>query len=173
MKFTFLFLCIVTFSLCSDVTHNELYQRIHEEIIKKAKEKQDQMNKATPKRAFPSLSAQIQNHKQQMLNPNEKKSLLSYPTSLFKTCIYPFASENHVKYCNKEISEKKRGACLSSMCQVCCDNLPLMYKSAINDIPLGKMLNLTNEDVSKIISLNMIHNCKRECSEVYPVPKLN
>ena len=59
------------------------------------------------------------------------------------------------------------------MCQVCCDNLPLMYKSAINDIPLGKMLNLTNEDVSKIISLNMIHNCKRECSEVYPVPKLN
>ena len=72
MKFTFLFLCIVTFSLCSDVTHNELYQRIHDEIIKKAKEKQDQMNKATPKRAFPSLSAQIQNHKQKMLNPNEK-----------------------------------------------------------------------------------------------------
>ena len=173
MKFTYLLLSIVTLSYCSDLNANELYNEIHRNILQKAQEAQDRMMKKNPKRTFPSLISQINNYKENNFNPNLKISYLSYPTSLFKTCLYPFASENHVKYCNKQMSEEKRGSCLYSMCQVCCDNLPLMYKSAIQDLSLGKALNLSETDVSQVITLNVIHNCKRECNEVYPMPKLS
>lgn len=169
-----LILCILAYSFGKDdINKNEEeYKKIYDYIIKNAQKIQDGLKKSIKPN---KLSNKHYEKRDLKLSEKEKKAAMSYPTSIYRTCIYPFIKDNHAQWCEKHFFKfpEKLNACLHNMCQVCCDNLPVVYTEAAKTLPLGSLFNLQSEEgASKIknaLALGMIQKCKKECEEVFPL----
>lgn len=181
MKFNLIKVLILCFFVCSfckeDINKNEEeYKKIYDYIIKNAQKIQDGLKKSIKPN---KLSNRHYEKRELKLSEKEKEAAMSYPTSVYRTCIYPFVKDNHAQWCEKHFFKfpEKMNACLHNMCQVCCDNLSVFYTEAAKTLTLGSLFNLQGDDgASKIknaLSLGMIQKCKKECEEVYPLQTSN
>lgn len=124
----------------------------------------------------------IKNAKKNRENKENWKNLMSYPTEIWRFCVYPVFKMNYINWCNnlyltKSKNEKKckikykNKACFYSFCNVCCDNIQYeLINISQNDI-IGDLLELKSEsgekEIKSAVDLNEIKKCKLSCKKNY------
>ena len=117
------------------------------------------------------IEANIKNH----YDKSKWSDIMLLPTKVYKFCIFPNFQLNYRSWCNSKYASipEKSVNCQNTFCHVCCDNLQIMLRNQANNNVMGELLKLSNYDgdkkISKSVTKQEIHQCKKECSESYPV----
>jgi len=100
--------------------------------------------------------------------------VLGLPTEIYRTCLFPMAKVNYVKWCkNSFFGAKTKGDnCLYNFCQVCCDHLKFIYQNAAEKNIIGDLLQLNQEsgikNIKALIDSTGVQKCKIQCKKNYP-----
>lgn len=99
-------------------------------------------------------------------------SIMLYPISLFKMCIYPTFKVNYVSWCYHTFgllrSSFKLHNCLNNYCNVCCDHLSYIYNDIANKNEIPIKLGLSTNIIHSLITPSLIDKCSNECNKQYP-----
>jgi len=101
--------------------------------------------------------------------------IMNYPIEVYRTCIYPSADVNYVKWCqnvNFGNSDKMLG-CKLSFCNVCCDNLQLEFRQLALENSIATSFGMTSPDMDILMKdyINKgekIKECRNRCLSTYP-----
>ena len=113
--------------------------------------------------------------KAQKIHYNYKQwfSIMLYPISLFKMCIYPTFKVNYVSWCYHTFgllrSSFKLNNCLNNYCNVCCDHLQFIYTDITNNNEIPIKLGLSTDVINSVITPSLIDKCSNECDKQYPI----
>jgi len=163
------------------VFDDEEYNRIRDHIKKLAVISMSKSNLAIKKKLVGSLSDSYPETRRLMARKKHYelkkfRPIMALPNKIYKFCIYPSYDLNYSKWCEEKYatkSESKLMNCRHTFCQVCCDNLQIMLKNQADNNVIGELLRLSKASGYKLIQqatpLQDIHDCKRECTNNYPV----
>ena len=124
--------------------------------------------------SFPKKLIEIARKKHYDVKKN--KSIMAIPNKIYKFCIYPSYELNYVKWCADKYatsSQQKLMNCENTFCNLCCDNLEVMYNNQANNNVIGELIGLSHEGgarkINSAVTKQEIHECKSSCSTTYPV----
>ena len=126
--------------------------------------------------SFPKIM--IENAKKKRLNKDLWAKIMSYPTDIYRICVYPeyMFKLNIMDWCQKKYSSEKKKkllSCKNTFCTVCCDHLRLILKNQAEKQILGEMLLLKNNPgfakILRTITDADIKKCRNTCSRTFPV----
>lgn len=105
------------------------------------------------------------------------ESIMNLPTEIWGFCIYPKYKDSSMAMCDKAYALKdseKVVDCKNSLCNVCCDHLPVVLKDvAAGEIGKKLMLDkISGENrIRRVVTDYEEEKCRSECRRVYPVEK--
>lgn len=103
--------------------------------------------------------------------------IMLYPTALWRTCIYPTFKINYTTWCRHTFgvtqSKLRLNGCLNNYCNVCCGNLPYIYRDITNKHSIPVKLGLSKQRgllaLKSIIRPEESEQCRAECNKQYPI----
>ena len=120
----------------------------------------------------------VKNAQKNRLNRDYWSKLLSYPTEVWRICVYPeyMFKLNVMNWCDQKYGNKhpkKLTSCKNTFCTVCCDHLQIVLKNQAEKEVLGEMLLLQNNPgfskITQSITDKDLKTCKHTCSTTYPI----
>lgn len=107
--------------------------------------------------------------------------VMLYPTSIWRSCVFPNFKLNYVSWCKQKLAlsktKTKLNGCLNNFCLVCCDHLQLNYRDLANNSDLGNRFLLrsnqgdfeANSNIKYIITDAEINSCRKACKSEYKI----
>lgn len=157
-----------------------MQNKIYDYAKELSRQKEDPTVRRLKQGMLPSYFPKSQREAAEKMRKERKKDgvLLRMIDSVYRFCVYPVGEVSSVSYCAQSFDaiSKKRGVdCKHAMCTNCCNHLLLVMKYVASRSVVSQSLGLSDDSgfnkMKKVVSNDVIMECRKSCDEVYKVDK--